>query len=175
MYCHWQNADAAAKARRETAAKQAEKEAVVAAAAQTRNLGAAQVTGSLSDKYLKELAQLESDLGGFLSPEFKKVIQDNVGPQQKNRQLVDMLMKYARKANQAARALVCEEKAKKAAELKQQQAQASLKRSRELAMMNTTSAADNLGAAQTAAQAAPVLTEAQRLAQRQVLRRQMFG
>lgn len=38
-------------------------------------------------------------------------------------QLVDMLMKNARKANQvaAARALVCEEKAKKVAELKQKQ------------------------------------------------------
>ena len=35
--------------------------------------------------------------------------------------------------------------------------------------------ADNLDAAQAAAQAAPVLTEAQRLAQRQALRQQMFG
>lgn len=148
---------------------------MAAAAAQTRNLGTAQATGSLSDKHLEELAQLEAELGGLLSPEFKKAIQDHVGPQQKNRQLVDMLMKYARKANQAARALVCEEKAKKAAELKQQQAQASLKRSRELAMMDTTSAANNLDAAQAAAQAAPVLTEAQRLAQRQALRQQMFG
>ena len=59
--------------------------------------------------------------------------------------------------------------------MKQQQAQASLKRSRELAMMDTTSAADNLDVAQAAAQAAPVLTEAQRLAQRQALRQQMFG
>ena len=134
------------------------------------SLGATQAMGSLSDEYLEELAQLEADLGGYLSPEFKQAIQDNV-----DRQVVGMLMKYAHKANQAAWALVREEKAKKAAEEKAKQAHASLKRSRELVTMDTTSAADNLDATQAAAQAAPVLTEAQRLAQREALRQQMFG
>tara|TARA_X000000950_G_C13892890_1_gene651586 strand:- start:2126 stop:2593 length:468 start_codon:yes stop_codon:yes gene_type:complete len=95
---------------------------------QTNNIDTSKDDMNLSDKYLVELAQLESELGGYLSPEFKKIIKDHLGPNQTNRQLADMLTRYACKANQAARALVCEEKAKKAAELKQQQAIDSLKK-----------------------------------------------
>ena len=95
---------------------------------QTNNIDTSKGIDSLSDKYLKEVILLEEEMGDFLTPDFKKIIKYYFGPNQKNRQLADMLMKYARKINQAGRYIIKEEKEKKLTEIKKQKALDSLKK-----------------------------------------------
>eukprot|EP01046_Picozoa_sp_COSAG06_P043922 COSAG06_NODE_5832_length_3253_cov_4.584337_2_plen_408_part_00 len=170
-----QKADAAAQDRLQTAAKKAEKEAQAAAAAQTRFTGTALATGGEVDKNLQELQQLKENIGAYLPTDFEEAVRKHLGPENKNRQQADMLAAFVRKTNQTGRSIGKEEKAQKAAALKQNEAQFSLKRSRDLLATTTTSAADNLQAAETAAQAAPIQTEEQRAAKRQALRDKIFG
>ena len=67
---------------------------------------------------LKELIHIETDIENYLSADFKKIIWKYFGPENKNRQFADMLMKYARKVNQAGRVLVKDKKKNIKAQLK---------------------------------------------------------
>tara|TARA_B100000900_G_scaffold372573_1_gene352584 strand:+ start:3826 stop:4347 length:522 start_codon:yes stop_codon:yes gene_type:complete len=101
---------------------------IVGGSEHTNKIKTNNVDNKLSVKYIEEVTHLEDEMGDLLTPDFKKIIKYYFGPNQKNRQLADMLMKYARKINQAGRYIIKEEKEKRVAEIKKQKALDSLKK-----------------------------------------------